>query len=53
MLGEEVAELVHDQKPAGCYSVQFNIKSADGGLASGVYVYTLQPTNSTHRRRCC
>jgi len=34
-LGEEVAELVNETKPAGNYEVNFNVS----GLASGVYYY--------------
>ncbi|MCO6446672.1 MAG: T9SS type A sorting domain-containing protein, partial [Ignavibacterium album] len=37
-LGEEVAELINETKPAGNYQVDFNAT----GLSSGVYFYTLQ-----------
>jgi photosystem II stability/assembly factor-like uncharacterized protein len=37
-LGQEVATLVNETKPAGSYTVQFDA----GGLASGVYFYRLQ-----------
>jgi hypothetical protein len=37
-LGQEVATLVNETKPAGVYTVQFDA----GGLASGVYFYRLQ-----------
>jgi len=39
ILGNEVAVLVNEQKPAGNYEVEF---SAAGRLASGVYIYRLQ-----------
>jgi len=39
MLGNEVATLVDEYKPAGTYEVEF---SAKGGLPSGVYFYQLQ-----------
>ncbi len=44
MLGNEVATLVNENKPAGKYSVQFNSQqTADHKqLASGVYFYRLQ-----------
>ena len=37
-LGQEVATLVNETKPAGVYTVQFDA----GSLASGVYFYRLQ-----------
>ena len=39
VLGNEVATLVDEYKPAGKYEVEF---TASGGLASGVYYYQLQ-----------
>jgi len=39
ILGNEVATLVNEEKPAGTYEVEF---SAKGGLASGIYFYKLQ-----------
>ncbi|MGB5289352.1 MAG: T9SS type A sorting domain-containing protein, partial [Ignavibacteriaceae bacterium] len=49
MLGNEVATLVDEYKPAGKYEVEFNadshsgkVRSAKGGLPSGVYFYQLQ-----------
>ena len=43
ILGNEVATLVNEYKPAGSYEVEFNGHS-DGGqnLSSGVYFYKLQ-----------
>jgi len=47
MLGNEVAALVDEYKPAGSYDVEFSAKggSASGGdaknLASGIYIYKL------------
>ena len=48
VLGNEVATLVNEQKPAGTYEVEFNVASlsssisAKGGYASGVYFYQLK-----------
>jgi len=42
VLGNEVATLVNEQKPAGTYEVVFNA----GSLSSGIYFYTLQYNNS-------
>jgi len=48
VLGNEVATLVNEEKPAGSYEVEFSAKggSASGGnaynLASGIYFYKLQ-----------
>lgn len=38
ILGNEVATLVNEEKPAGVYEVEFN----PSGLASGIYLYKLQ-----------
>jgi hypothetical protein len=38
VLGNEVASLVDDEKPAGTYEVEFNAT----GLSSGIYFYKLQ-----------
>ena len=38
ILGNEVAILINEEKPAGSYEVEFNASS----LASGIYFYTLQ-----------
>ena len=47
VLGNEIAMLVNEEKPAGEYEVEFNVSllsgsvSAEGGYASGVYFYQL------------
>ncbi len=41
-LGQVVARLVDEFKPAGNYSVEFDASSASGGLPSGVYFYNLK-----------
>jgi hypothetical protein len=43
MLGETIARLVDEVKPAGYYSVTFDA----GGLASGVYFYRMTAGNVT------
>ncbi|MEJ2614486.1 MAG: T9SS type A sorting domain-containing protein [Ignavibacteriaceae bacterium] len=43
VLGNEVATLVDEEKPAGEYSVKFNAS----GLSSSVYIYRLQTDYST------
>ncbi len=43
ILGNEIATLVNEEKPAGSYEVEFNIYSNEGqNLVSGVYFYKLQ-----------
>jgi hypothetical protein len=37
VLGNEVATLVNEEKPAGSYEVDFNVS----GLSSGIYFYTI------------
>ncbi|MGH7602244.1 MAG: T9SS type A sorting domain-containing protein, partial [bacterium] len=47
VLGNEVATLVNEKKPAGFYRVSFDAK----GLASGVYFYRLQAGNFAATRK--
>jgi hypothetical protein len=43
ILGNEIATLVDEYKPAGKYEVEFNSHSGEGrNLTSGVYFYQLQ-----------
>lgn len=39
VLGREVVTLINEEKPAGSYEVEF---STNGGLSSGLYIYTLK-----------
>lgn len=41
MLGTEVRELVNETQTAGNYDVNFDAKSAEGELSSGVYIYRI------------
>ena len=45
ILGNEVATLVDEYKPAGNYEVEFNTSSSVKKLASGVYFYQLKSGN--------
>ena len=45
ILGNEVAILVNEYKPAGSYQVEFNTESDTGELASGIYFYQLKAGN--------
>ncbi|MBO6522391.1 MAG: T9SS type A sorting domain-containing protein [Balneolaceae bacterium] len=47
MLGQKVATLLNDQKPAGRYSVNFDASK----LASGVYFYTIKAGDFSHVRK--
>jgi hypothetical protein len=47
MLGQEVATMVNERKPAGEYSVGFDA----GKLSSGVYIYRLQAGAAVETRR--
>jgi len=42
VIGNEVATLVNEEKPAGKNEVSFNASSVPGGLSSGIYFYKLQ-----------
>jgi hypothetical protein len=46
-IGQEVTTLVHENSPAGVYTVQFNA----GNLASGVYFYILQAGDFVQSRK--
>ena len=41
VLGNEVATLVNEEKPAGNYEVEFNSQSITKELSSGIYIYKL------------
>jgi hypothetical protein len=49
LLGDEVATLVNEKKPAGRYTARFDAS----GLASGVYFYRLQAGEFTQVRKLC
>lgn len=52
ILGNEVATLVDEEKPAGTYEVIWDATSASGGLPSGVYFYRIQiidPSSSSQK----
>ena len=57
VLGNEVATLVDEYKPAGRYEVEFNASkisssvSAKGGYPSGVYFYQLQAGNFVETKK--
>jgi hypothetical protein len=42
MLGNEVATLVDEEKPAGSYEIVFNLSSIKNNPSSGIYFYRLQ-----------
>ncbi len=49
ILGNEIATLVNEEKPAGSYEIEFSTslmhQSAGGGLPSGIYFYQLKAGN--------
>lgn len=45
ILGEEIASLVNEEQPAGIYSINWNAVSVNSGLASGVYICSIQVDN--------
>uniref|UniRef100_UPI00307CF7F5 T9SS type A sorting domain-containing protein n=1 Tax=Ignavibacterium sp. TaxID=2651167 RepID=UPI00307CF7F5 len=47
VLGNEVATLVDEYKPAGNYEVEFNAKA----LSSGIYFYKLQASSFTETKK--
>jgi hypothetical protein len=51
LLGNEVATLVNEQKPAGSYEVEFSASGGAEGLASGIYYYSLQVGSYTATKK--
>jgi hypothetical protein len=54
VIGNEVATLVNEEKPAGYYEVEFNASSlpnGKAGIASGVYIYRLVTGNFVSARK--
>jgi Secretion system C-terminal sorting domain/Photosynthesis system II assembly factor YCF48 len=51
VLGNEVATLVNEEKPAGVYEVEFSAESATGRLTSGVYFYKLNAGSFTETKK--
>jgi len=50
--GREVARLVNEVKPAGRYEVRFDAgRARNGGIASGVYFYTVRAGTFTQTRK--
>ena len=47
MLGNEVATLVNEEKPAGSYEVEFSAY----GLTSGIYFYKLTAGNFAETKK--
>jgi hypothetical protein len=45
VLGNEVATLIDEYKPAGSYEVEFSLPAGGQGLASGIYFCRLQTDN--------
>jgi hypothetical protein len=51
MLGNEVATLVNDYRPAGNYKIEFNPISGNRHLASGIYLYQLKAGNFSETKQ--
>jgi hypothetical protein len=51
ILGNEIATLVNEEKPAGSYEVEFNTSSGIGNLVSGIYFYQLISGNNVQTRK--
>jgi hypothetical protein len=44
-LGNEIATLVNEEKPAGSYEVEFSASGGGSELTSGIYFYQLSTGN--------
>jgi 3-phytase len=51
ILGEQVAELINEERDAGSYSVTFDASSISDGLASSVYIYRIQASEFTENKK--
>lgn len=50
-LGEEITTLVNEEKPAGNYTIEFNLESSIKNLVSGVYLYQLKAGDFVQTRK--
>ncbi len=51
LLGNEIATLVNEEKPAGNYEVEFQSAVGNKELASGIYYYQLRAGNNTETKK--
>ena len=52
VLGNEVATLANEEKPAGSYEVEFSVgQDSSPDIASGIYFYTLQAGSFTQTKK--
>ena len=51
VLGNEIATLFNDDKPAGSYEVEFSAIGGETGLPSGIYFYQLRAGNFTETKK--
>jgi hypothetical protein len=52
VLGNEVATLVNEEKPAGEYEVEFSVgQDSSPDIASGIYFYQLKAANYTETKK--
>ena len=51
VLGNEIATLVSEYKPAGIYEVEFSALSSIRNLASGIYFYQLKAGSSVETKK--
>ena len=49
VLGNEIATLVNEEKPAGSYEVEFDANE----ISSGIYFYELKSGIMLKQKRCC
>ena len=52
VLGNEVAVLINEEKPAGSYEVEFSASGGDAyNISSGIYFYQLQAGNFNETKK--
>ena len=51
VLGNEIAVLVNEEKPAGIHRIEFDASKLEKELSNGIYFYTLKAGDYTETKK--